>query len=80
MGRSAGVLRVAAAATLVLFVAAVWSSTAARGSAGVWRQTAGRPVALQAVGAVGPGSTLTLQTASGPMQLTVDSQMNQGVP
>jgi hypothetical protein len=78
MGTSAGVLRVAAAATLVLFVAAVWSSTATRGSAGVWR--AGRPVALQAVGAVGPGSTLTLQTASGPMQLTVDSQMNQGLP
>ena len=37
-----------------------------------------RPVSLQAVGAVGPGSLLTLQTASGPMQLTVDSQMNPG--
>ncbi len=78
MGRYAGMSRGVAAATLVLFVAAVWSSTAARGSAGVLR--AGRPVALQAVGAVGPGSTLTLQTASGPMQLTVDSQMNQGTP
>lgn len=32
----------------------------------------------QEVGAVGPGSLLTLQTAGGPMQLTVDSQMNQG--
>lgn len=38
----------------------------------------GRPVALQAVGAVGPGSVLTLNTAVGPMQLTVDSQMNPG--
>ena len=37
-----------------------------------------RPFSLQAVGAVGPGSLLTLQTASGPMQLTVDSQMNPG--
>jgi hypothetical protein len=37
------------------------------------------PVTLQQeVGAVGPGSLLTLQTAAGPMQLTVDSQMNQG--
>ena len=36
------------------------------------------PVELQAaVGAVGPGSQLTLQTAAGPMKLTVDSQMNQ---
>jgi len=78
MGRSEGALRVAAAATLMLFVAAVWSSTAAGGSAGFWH--AGRPFALQAVGAVGPGSTLTLQTASGPMQLTVDSQINQGAP
>ena len=36
------------------------------------------PVELQAaVGPVGPGSQLTLQTAAGPMKLTVDSQMNQ---
>jgi hypothetical protein len=41
-------------------------------------RSATQPVALQAVGAVGPGSLLTLQTAAGPMQLTVDSQMNQG--
>mmetsp|Transcript_63126 Transcript_63126/g.131251 ORF Transcript_63126/g.131251 Transcript_63126/m.131251 type:complete len:301 (+) Transcript_63126:21-923(+) len=33
-------------------------------------------VALEAVGAVGPGTHLQLQTAAGPMALTVDSQMN----
>jgi len=44
---------------------------------GIDRVRTARPV-LQAVGAVGPGSLLTLQTQTGPMQLTVDSEMNQG--
>jgi len=47
-------------------------------ASGYFGATGHTPVALQAVGAVGPGSMLTLQTAAGPMQLTVDSEMNQG--
>ena len=71
-----GVAGVAGAAALVLCAAAVWRGAGAGPGARAAR------VALQAteVGSVGPGSMLTLQTASGPMQLTVDSQMNQGHP
>lgn len=64
----------AAAAGMVLCVAVLW------GGAGSGGRSAHVTLQQAAVGAVGPGSMLTLQTASGPMRLTVDSQMNQGPP
>jgi hypothetical protein len=60
--------------------ALVLVATCFEGAAEEERRGGGGPVDLQAVGAVGPGSLLTLNTAAGPMQLTVDSQMNEGAP
>lgn len=57
--------------------ALVLVATCFEGAAEEERRGGGGPVDLQAVGAVGPGSLLTLNTAAGPMQLTVDSQMNE---
>ena len=63
-------------AALMMAVLSLLAATGFRSAKVEPERPAVRPVVLQAEGYVGPGSMLTLQTASGPMQLTVDSQMN----